>query len=136
VSWWLDELGHAGDEHLDAEYVAAYDRKAGFDPAEDVDVLKGHGLDDSTTLIDLGAGTGRFTLAVAPRCRRVIAVDVSPAMTAVLREAVDAAGGPHRPAPCPTWAGMLSASGKDPAQERVGTDPAQMGARRSLAGIS
>ena len=56
MSWWLDELGHAGDEHLDAEYVAAYDRKAGFDPAEDVDVLKGHGLDDSAPLIDLGAG--------------------------------------------------------------------------------
>ena len=24
-SWYLDELAHAGPEHLDAEYIAGYD---------------------------------------------------------------------------------------------------------------
>lgn len=31
-------------------------------------------------MLDLGAGTGQFTLAVAPICSRVVAADVSPAM--------------------------------------------------------
>jgi FkbM family methyltransferase len=36
-------------------------------------------------VIDIGAGTGQFTLAVAPHCRRVIAVDVSAVMLERLR---------------------------------------------------
>jgi hypothetical protein len=32
-SWWLDELAHAGDEHLDPAYVAGYETKAGYDQA-------------------------------------------------------------------------------------------------------
>lgn len=32
--WWLDELAHAGPEHLDPSYVAGYERKGGYDPAE------------------------------------------------------------------------------------------------------
>lgn len=83
--WLFDELAHAGAEHLDAEYVAAYDRKAGTDPGEDIAVLRDLGLDSTKTLVDLGAGTGTFALAVAPLCRRVVAVDVSPAMVAALR---------------------------------------------------
>jgi SAM-dependent methyltransferase len=37
-----------------------------------------------TTLIDVGAGTGRHTLALAPLVRRVVAVDPSSAMLALL----------------------------------------------------
>jgi SAM-dependent methyltransferase len=86
--WWLDELAHAGREHLDAEYVAGYEVKAGFDPSADIDVLRRNGLNTASTIVDLGAGTGRFTVEAAPQCGRVIAVDVSPAMVAVLRERV------------------------------------------------
>jgi ubiquinone/menaquinone biosynthesis C-methylase UbiE len=89
-SWWLDEHAHAGQEHLDPHYVAGYDRKAGYDPAEDIDVLRGHGLGSDSVVVDLGAGTGAFATAVAPLCRRVIAADVSPAMTAALRARVEA----------------------------------------------
>jgi hypothetical protein len=33
----LDELAHAGNEHLDPEFVAGYDRKQGHpDPEEDL----------------------------------------------------------------------------------------------------
>ena len=87
--WWLDERAHAGDEHLDARYVAGYDRKAGFDPAEDVEVLRRHGVGPASVVVDLGAGTGTFTAAVAPLCGRVVAVDVSPAMVTALRARVD-----------------------------------------------
>jgi len=92
AGWWLEELGHAGDEHLDAGYVAGYDRKAGTDPAADLDVLRAFGLDEVSTLVDLGAGTGALALAAAPRCRRVVAVDVSPAMVAALRANVERLG--------------------------------------------
>ena len=78
--WFPDELARAGHEHLDPAYVATYERKAGFDPAEDVALLRTFGLDGTATLVDLGAGTGALALAAAPFCRRVIAVDVSPAM--------------------------------------------------------
>lgn len=83
-SWFIDELAHAGDEHLDPAYAASYDAKAGTDPSEDLARLEELGLDETSTLVDLGAGTGTFALAAAPHCRRVVAVDVSPAMLKIL----------------------------------------------------
>jgi SAM-dependent methyltransferase len=91
-SWWLDESAHAGPEHLEPEYVAGYERKAGFDPSEDLEVLVDHGLDRDSTVIDLGAGVGVFAAAVAPLCAHVIAVDVSPAMVAALRDRIERLG--------------------------------------------
>jgi ubiquinone/menaquinone biosynthesis C-methylase UbiE len=91
--WMLDELGHAGPEHLDPDFVAGYERKQGYpDPAEDLAVLAAHGLGATSTVVDLGAGTGRFALAAARRFAQVTAVDISPAMLAVLRERAAAAG--------------------------------------------
>ncbi len=88
----LDELAHAGPEHLDPAFVANYNRKQGPDPIDDVAVLRAHGLDAASTVVDLGTGTGRFALGVAPHCRRVVAVDVSPAMLAAVRAQVAEAG--------------------------------------------
>lgn len=78
--WLFDELAHAGDEHLDPGYVTTYDRKSATDPTDDLALLIAHGLDKGSVVVDLGAGTGTFALAVAPLCKRVIAVDVSLAM--------------------------------------------------------
>jgi SAM-dependent methyltransferase len=91
-SWYLDEFAHAGPEHLDAAYVAAYDQKAGVDWPAEVARLRELGLDDTSTLVDLGAGTGGLALAAAPLCRWVVAVDVSPAMVAVMRDRAERAG--------------------------------------------
>ncbi len=89
----IDELAYAGPEHLDAAFVAGFDRKQGYpDPAEDLDALAAQGLDASSAVVDLGAGTGQFALAAARRFGHVTAVDVSPAMLAVLRERAAAAG--------------------------------------------
>ena len=57
-----------------------------------LDRLRAHGLTGDSTLVDLGAGTGRFALAAARLCRRVVAVDVSPAMLTHLREQAAQAG--------------------------------------------
>ena len=85
-SWYPDELAHAGAEHLDDAYVATYERKAGFDPTDELGRLRALGLNAAATLVDLGAGTGALALAAAPFCRRVVAVDVSSAMLAALRQ--------------------------------------------------
>ena len=90
--WYPDELATAGPEHLDGAYVASYDRKASTDWAGEIALLRDLGLDEAATLVDLGAGTGGLALATAPRCRRVVAVDVSPAMLAVLRENTERLG--------------------------------------------
>jgi ubiquinone/menaquinone biosynthesis C-methylase UbiE len=91
--WMLDELAHAGPEHLDPDFVAGYERKQGYpDPAEDLAVLAAHGLDATSTVVDLGAGTGRFALAAARRFGHVTAVDVSAAMLEFLRRRAAAAG--------------------------------------------
>ena len=92
-AWMIDELAHAGSEHLDAAFVAGFDRKQGYsDPAADLAALREHGVGNAATVVDLGAGTGRFALAAAPHVDRVVAVDVSPAMLALLRERAGAAG--------------------------------------------
>ncbi|GAA1934400.1 class I SAM-dependent methyltransferase [Streptomyces sodiiphilus] len=93
ASWTVDELAHAGPEHLDPRFVAGYDRKQGYpDPGPDLDALTAHGVDASATVIDIGAGTGRFTLAAARRFARVIAVEISPAMREALAGRVTEAG--------------------------------------------
>jgi ubiquinone/menaquinone biosynthesis C-methylase UbiE len=92
-SWMIDELAYAGPEHLDAAFVAGFDRKQGYpDPAEDLDVLAARGLDADSSVVDLGTGTGQFALGAARRFGHVTAVDVSPAMLALLRERAAGAG--------------------------------------------
>jgi len=91
-TWFPDELASVGPEHLDTSYVATYDRKASTDWMSELDLLRQYELDERKTLIDLGAGTGLFAEAAAPFCKRVIAVDVSPAMVAMIRAHADQAG--------------------------------------------
>jgi ubiquinone/menaquinone biosynthesis C-methylase UbiE len=86
--WLLDEVASAGRENLDADHVARYDGKEDANAVEEVALLREHGLTGSSVVVDLGAGTGQFTLAVAPACARVVAVDVSPVMLDVLRAKV------------------------------------------------
>jgi SAM-dependent methyltransferase len=85
ATWVPDELAYAGAEHRDPAYVAGYDAKTGFEVAPDIELLQRLGLGPASTLVDLGAGTGLLAAAAAPHCRRVIAVDPSPAMLAAAR---------------------------------------------------
>ena len=92
TGWILDELGTAGRENLDASHVARYDDKEDAHAEEEVELLRSLGLDDRSTVVDLGAGTGQFTMAAASAFERVIAVDISPLMLEQLRRKVSAAG--------------------------------------------
>lgn len=91
--WMIDELARAGPEHLDLSFVAGYDQKQGHpDPAEDLSVFAAYGLTRTSTIVDLGAGTGQFALAAAQRFGHVIAIEVSPVMVKVLGDRAAAAG--------------------------------------------
>jgi SAM-dependent methyltransferase len=88
-SWWLDERVHAGREHFDEDHARRYDAKMDAQAAEEVTRLEQAGfLDPTSTVVEIGAGTGQFALAAAPASRRVVAVDVSPVMLARLAEKV------------------------------------------------
>lgn len=91
--WLIDELAYSGPEHRDPAFVAGYDHKQGKpDPSEDLAVLQAHVRGRTSTLIDMGAGTGRFAIAAARDFGRVVAIDVSPVMMSVLRKRAAEAG--------------------------------------------
>ena len=64
-SWSLDEIAHAGPEHLQRGYAEAFDAKSATDFDEVVEGLVALGLDGTSTVVDLGAGTGAFAIAAA-----------------------------------------------------------------------
>jgi len=87
MSWQPDELAYAGPEHLDEAFIRGYDRKQGYpDPASEIAVFEAQGFGKSSTIVDIGAGTGQFAVAAAARFGHVTAVDVSPAMVAHLEQ--------------------------------------------------
>lgn len=89
-SWWLDEAMHAGREHFDEEHSRRYDAKADAQAAAEINLLQETGiLGPTSTVVDIGAGSGQFTIAAAPVCKRVVAVDVSPVMLARLVDKLD-----------------------------------------------
>lgn len=91
-TWFPDELATAGRENLDPAHVARYDGK--MDAAADAEVarLSSLGLSARSTVVEFGPGTGQFTIAAAPHCAKVVAVDVSPPMLKRLRSKVQALG--------------------------------------------
>jgi len=89
-SWWLDERSHAGREHFDEQHARRYDAKMDAQAAEEIRLLQDAGvLNPGSSVVDIGAGSGQFTLAAAEVCERVAAVDVSPVMLARLAEKLD-----------------------------------------------
>jgi cyclopropane fatty-acyl-phospholipid synthase-like methyltransferase len=66
--------------------------RPGFDPTEELVLLRELGLGEQSTLVDLGAGTGTLALAAAAHCRKVVAVDVSAEMVAATKKKKKAIG--------------------------------------------
>jgi ubiquinone/menaquinone biosynthesis C-methylase UbiE len=94
----LDELAHAGPEHLDATFITGFDRKQGYPSSqEDIAAFEARGIGKASVVVDLGAGTGQFALPAARHFGRVIAVDVSRAMLNAMRSKADVISAPLPP---------------------------------------
>jgi ubiquinone/menaquinone biosynthesis C-methylase UbiE len=89
--WLLDEVANAGRENLDAGHASRYDSKEDAGAGDEVRLCRELGLTDESLVVELGAGTGQFAMAVASSCARVVAVDVSPVMLKTLRAKIDQA---------------------------------------------
>jgi len=90
--WVLNELAYAGRENLDPAHVARYDHKEDSDAVGEVAALVAFGLGPTSTVVDVGAGTGQFALAAAAIAGRVVAVDVSAVMLEHLRGKLERTG--------------------------------------------
>jgi ubiquinone/menaquinone biosynthesis C-methylase UbiE len=88
-SWVPDELTTAGRENLDPAHVARYDTKMDAEAASESAWLSQLCGVPTATVVDLGAGTGQFTLEAASWAGRVVAVDVSPVMLDRLRSKLE-----------------------------------------------
>jgi ubiquinone/menaquinone biosynthesis C-methylase UbiE len=78
--WKYDELAFSGTDFTDLKIVEEYDKKhSSFRDykKETEERLSALNLAPDAEIIDLGCGTGAFTLNAAPRCGKVYAVDVS-----------------------------------------------------------
>lgn len=83
--WLLDELKTAGRENLEQEHALRYDAKEDAAAEEELRLLERLGLNVDSVLVELGAGTGQFSVTAASTCGRLVAVDVSQVMLGVLR---------------------------------------------------
>ncbi|HNW92199.1 MAG TPA: methyltransferase domain-containing protein [bacterium] len=93
--WQYDEFACAGIDYASREEVAAYDamhRTFRDYAAATAQIVARLGLGRESTVIDLGSGTGAFTLHAAPVCRHIHAVDISRAMLDYCRAQADGAG--------------------------------------------
>lgn len=87
-NWALNELAGAGRENLDPAHASEYDSKEDAHADAELELLRRLGLSETSEVVDLGAGTGQFTLAAASVSARVVAVDVSPVMLNILKNKV------------------------------------------------
>jgi ubiquinone/menaquinone biosynthesis C-methylase UbiE len=82
--WQFDELVHSGVDFADPDEVEAYDQRQQRDPEVERRLLRQLGVTGASALLEFGPGTGVLTLEAAKLCRKVYAVDVSPAMLAYI----------------------------------------------------
>lgn len=87
-NWQFNEKKHTGVDFSDPEQVKTYDQnhqKFRDYKNQSADIIKLLGLGPENTIIDMGSGTGAFTLNAAKHCKTVYAVDISKAMIAYSR---------------------------------------------------
>jgi cyclopropane fatty-acyl-phospholipid synthase-like methyltransferase len=93
--WFYNEMKHSGVDYTDTAQVQAYDlrhqRFRDYQKAATV-IIEKLGLGSEHTVIDMGAGTGAFTLYAAPKCKHIYAVDVSQPMLDYSRQKAEQLG--------------------------------------------
>ncbi len=94
-NWTYNEFIQTGRDYSEPAEVEIYDSThAGFrdtrkENEEIIGLLK---LQHDDIVIDFGAGTGDFAIQAAPSCKKVIAIDISPAMLHFANKKSDRAG--------------------------------------------
>ena len=94
-NWLYDEFRHSGVDYANPEQVAVYDeRHQRFRDYKKFaeDVMTWLELGPEANVVDLGAGTGAFSLHAAAYFKTVYVVDVSEAMLEYTRQKAEQAG--------------------------------------------
>ena len=81
--WQWDEKIQRGTDYASVERVREYDERMAAMrdvAAESERILNQIGISAGDDLLEIGTGTGALARAAARRCRRVVALDVSPIM--------------------------------------------------------
>ena len=87
--WQYDEMKHCGVDYSDLAQVEVYDKRHQRfrDYQQETHaIIDRLALGANDTVIDLGCGTGAFTLCAAKSCKKIYAVDVSKAMLDYCRQ--------------------------------------------------
>ena len=99
-SWMYNEFHASGVDYADLEVVRNFEERhlrfRDFD-AEFHRICERTGLKPSDSALDLGCGSGAFTLRAAKYCRQVCAADVSKSMLALLKRKLDEERGQETP---------------------------------------
>ncbi|MCP4644538.1 MAG: class I SAM-dependent methyltransferase, partial [bacterium] len=93
--WQFDESCQVGVDYADPENARVYDdrhRRFRDIDAENDRIVSAVDLRSDHVLLELGAGTGLFSVYAADHCARVIATDISGAMLSCVERKAAAAG--------------------------------------------
>jgi putative AdoMet-dependent methyltransferase len=93
--WQYNEMKFSGVDFSNPEQVAVYDsmhRKFRDYAKGTEEIIRRLGIGPESVVIDLGSGTGAFTLHAAKKCRKIYAVDISKAMLDYCRQKAEKEG--------------------------------------------
>ena len=83
ISWRWDDMRQVGTDYADIGEVERYDRRMAEwrdVDSENASILAALSLPSGSSILEIGAGTGRFAIAAASAGHIVSAVDISPMM--------------------------------------------------------
>ena len=81
--WYYDEFKHVGADYNDLAEVKNYDikmQKIRNVKKENAEILSLIKLEKDHRVLEIGCGTGEFSIAAAKKCREVVALDISKKM--------------------------------------------------------
>ena len=81
--WYYDEFKHVGADYNDLAEVKNYDKKMQKIrdiKKENAEILSLIKLEKDHRLLEVGCGTGEFSIAAAKKCKEVVALDISKKM--------------------------------------------------------
>ncbi|MDK2833383.1 MAG: hypothetical protein PWP14_170 [Methanolobus sp.] len=87
--WYYDEFIQVGTDYTDKEEILHYDRK--MQKIRDIGseaetMLQLIGLQQEERVLEIGCGTGEFSIELSRHCKQVVALDVSGGMLEFARE--------------------------------------------------